>query len=199
MVRSGLVVHDRDGATPLSPEDLAALIPKHITLRRELNEAEAAGVRDAVLWALGRRRTLSTLLSAGFVRSLHKRMLGGVWAWAGSYRVRDTNIGVPHREIPVELRKLQDDVAYWVTHRTFPPDEIAIRCHHRLVSIHPFPNGNGRLSRLMGDLLAGSLGQDRFTWGADSLGEKARQPYLDAVRAADEGDFKALIALARVP
>jgi Fic-DOC domain mobile mystery protein B len=106
---------------------------------------------------------------------------------------------VPPREIPVELRKLEDDVAYWVTHGTFPPDEIAIRCHHRLVLIHPFANGNGRISRLMGDLLAVSLGQDRFTWGADSLRESARQPYLDAVRAADQGDFKALIALARVP
>jgi fido (protein-threonine AMPylation protein) len=57
-------------------------------------------------------------------------MLGGVWTWAGSYRVRDTNIGMPHREIPIELRKLQDDVAYWVTNGTFPPDEIAVRFHH---------------------------------------------------------------------
>src|SRR5713226_532227 len=91
-----------DGATPLSPEDLAGLVPKHIALRRELNEAEAAGVRDAVLWLGGRRRTLSTILSPEFLRSLHKRMLGGVWTSAGSYRVRDTNIGVPHHEIPVE-------------------------------------------------------------------------------------------------
>jgi Fic-DOC domain mobile mystery protein B len=188
-----------DGATPLSPEDLADLIPKHIAFRRELNEAEAAGVRDAVLWVRGRRRALSTILSSGFIRSLHKRMLGGVWTWAGSYRVRDTNIGVPHREIPIELRKLQDDVAYWVTHGTFPPDEIAVRFHHRLVLIHPFPNGDGRLSRLMGDLLAISLGQDPFSWGADSLKENGRQQYLDAVRAADTGDLKVLIALARVP
>ncbi|MGH7367178.1 MAG: mobile mystery protein B [Candidatus Rokuibacteriota bacterium] len=189
----------QDRATPLSPEDRADLIPKHITLRRELNEAEAAGVRDAVLWALGRRRTLSTILGSGFIRSLHKRMLGGVWAWAGSYRVRDTNIGVPPHEIPVELRKLQGDVTYWVSHGTFPPDEIAIRFHHRLVLIHPFPNGNGRVSRLMGDLVAISLGQDRFSWGADSLKENARPQYLEAVRAADEGDFEALVALARVP
>lgn len=187
-----------DDATPLSPEDLADLIPKHITLRRELNEAEAAGVRDAFLWAFRRRRTFSTILGSGFIRSLHKRMLGDVWVWAGSYRVRDTNIGVAHREIPVELRKLQDDVTYWVTHGTFPPDEIAIRFHHRLVVIHPFSNGNGRLSRLMGDLLAVSLGQGRFGWGADSLKENARQQYLDAVRAADRGDLGPLVALARV-
>lgn len=181
------------------PEDLADLVPKHVTLRRELNEAEAAGVRDAVLWVRGRRRALATILSPEFLRSLHGRMLGGVWTWAGSYRVRDTNIGVSPREIPVELRKLQDDAAYWVTQRTFPPDAIAIRFQHRLVVIHPFPNGNGRLSRLMGDLVAASLGQDPFTWGAESLKEHARRQYLDAVRAADKGDFQALIALARAP
>jgi hypothetical protein len=51
----------------------------------------------------------------------------------------------------------------------------------------------------MGDLLAVSLGQDPFSWGADSLKENSRPLYLDAVRVADKGDFKALIALARVP
>jgi hypothetical protein len=31
------------------------------------------------------------------------------------------------------------DAKYWVSHGTYPPDEIAVRLHHRLVLVHPFP------------------------------------------------------------
>jgi Fic-DOC domain mobile mystery protein B len=131
-----------DGATPLSAEDLEHLIPKHIALRRELNEAEAAGISKADLWAFRRRRALPALLDPAFICGLHKRMLGGVWTWAGSYRTRDTNIGVAHREIRAELSKLVDDADHWFKNDIFPADEAAARFHHRLVWIHPFPNGN---------------------------------------------------------
>jgi Fic family protein len=33
-------------------------------------------------------------------------------------------------------------------HKSYSPDELAVRFHHRLVSVHAFPNGNGRWSRL---------------------------------------------------
>jgi Fic-DOC domain mobile mystery protein B len=188
-----------DGTTPLSPEDLEHLIPNHITLRRELNEAEAAGVSRADLWAFRRRRALPALLDTTFICDLHKRMLGGVWTWAGTYRTKDTNIGVAHREIRAELRKLADDADYWFRNDTFPADEAAVRFHHRLVRIHPFPNGNGRLSRLMGDLLVVAQERDRFSWGARSLDENARRLYLEAIRAADKGDFEALLVFARTP
>jgi Fic family protein len=37
-----------------------------------------------------------------------------------------------------------------------------VRFHHALVALHPFPNGNGHWSRLMADILAVRLGQQRF-------------------------------------
>src|SRR3546814_6688457 len=98
------------------------------------------------------------MLSEDFVRTLHKRMFGEVWAWAGSYRRTARNIGVDAYRIPAEVAQLLDDVRYWVEHHTYDPDEAAVRLHHRLVSIHPFPNGNGRHARRMADLL---IQQDR--------------------------------------
>ena len=81
-------------------------------------------------------------------------MFGDVWSWAGDFRTRDVNIGnVQAHRIPVDLPAMLDDVKYWVNRRTFAPDEIAVRLHHRLAEIHPFPNGNGRHARLMADLL----------------------------------------------
>ena len=81
-------------------------------------------------------------------------MFGEVWKWAGHYRLTPRNIGIEAYRIPTAVRVLADDARFWIENSTFPPDEIAVRFGHRLVSIHPFPNGNERLSRLAGDLLA---------------------------------------------
>ena len=101
--------------------------------------------------------------------------------------------------IGFELRKLLDDVNYQIEHASCPPDEIAVRCHHRLVAIHPFPNGNGRHARLMADLLVKRLGQPRFTWGSRSLVDagETRQAYIAALQAADARDYAPLLAFAR--
>ena len=79
-------------------------------------------------------------------------------------------------------------------------DLIAIRFHHRLVSIHPFPNGNGRHARLIADVLIEQLGAPRFSWGGSSSLVKAsalRQQYIAALQRADRGDASALLAFAR--
>ncbi|WP_229189224.1 Fic family protein [Bradyrhizobium brasilense] len=47
-----------------------------------------------------------------------------------------------------------------------PPDEIAVRLHHRLTQIHAFTNGNARQARMMADLLVENLGSEPFTWGS---------------------------------
>lgn len=47
--------------------------------------------------------------------------------------------------------------------------QLAARFHYELVSIHPFPNGNGRHARLATDLLLLRSGQARFSWGSISL------------------------------
>lgn len=66
----------------------------------------------------------------------------------------------------MEFPQLLDDVRHWVEYDTWSPDEIAVRFHHRLVFIHPFPNGNGRHARPAADLLAVQLSPERFSWGS---------------------------------
>jgi Fic-DOC domain mobile mystery protein B len=135
------------------------LIPAYIAYRRELNEAEQENIARAQDWALNRRRDP---LREKFVQELHRRMLGDVWRWAGKFRTSERNLGIALYEIPVALRQLLDDTKAWIEYKTYPPDEIAVRFHHRLVQIHPFPNGNGRHARLMADLLVMRLGGERF-------------------------------------
>jgi Fic-DOC domain mobile mystery protein B len=100
----------------------------------------------------------------------------------------------------MELRVLVDDANFWVESQTYLPEEIAIRFKHRLVSIHCFPNGNGRHSRIMADLIVLHVfGLNKFSWGNSSLldSSEQRKMYLNALKLADNGDFSQLIKFAR--
>jgi Fic-DOC domain mobile mystery protein B len=184
-----------DAATPLTPHERDQLIPTYITTRDQLNEAEQINIADADVWAFRRKRDV---LDETFLLSLHKRMLGNVWTWAGTLRDTERNIGIEAFRIGVELRQHLGDVRYWIDHESYPADEIAVRFHHRLVAIHPFPNGNGRHARMAADLLAVKLGQKRFSWGSANLVTPAdtRRRYIIALRAADSHDLNPLIAFA---
>ena len=185
-----------DAATPLTAEERDGLIPSYITLRHELNEVEQANILEAEQWAFARKRDV---LDERFLTALHKRMFGRVWRWAGKFRLTERNVGVDPYRIATDLRQLLDDSRYWIARGTYPPDEICTRFHHRLVAIHPFPNGNGRHARLATDLLLVALGQSRFSWGRTSLvtpGE-TRQAYVAALRAADARDIRPLLEFVR--
>jgi len=189
---SDLLLEEDDASTPLAAEEREGLIPSYVTLRRELNEAEQANILEAEQWAFSRKRNV---LDERFLTDLHKRMFGRVWRWAGKFRHTERNVGVEPYRIATDLRKLLDDSRYWIEHNTYPLDEISARFHHRLVYIHPFPNGNGRHARLATDLLLVALGQSRFSWGQTSLvntGE-TRHAYVVALRAADGRDIRPLL------
>jgi Fic-DOC domain mobile mystery protein B len=186
-----------DAATPLSESERRDLKLAYITTRDELNAAEEANIVEGHAWAhSGRRRNL---LTESFIKTLHRRMFGDVWRWAGEFRATERNIGINHWEIPMELRNVLDDVRVWIEHQSYPPDEIAVRLHHRLAQIHPFPNGNGRHARLMADLLIVQLGGEPFSWGNGVLRDtgELRRRYVDALQAADLHDIGPLLAFAR--
>lgn len=182
------------GATPLSAEDLEGLIPEHLTQQAELDAWEQENIL-AARERLARQRPRD-LLTDSNLRKVHGWMFEHTWTWAGHYRTSGKNIGCDWTQIPEQVRVLCDDVRYQLVHGTYPQNEIAVRFHHRLTSIHPFANGNGRHARLMTDLLLESQGQARFTWGAQDLAAAgaARDRYLAALRAADAGDYAPLQA-----
>ncbi|SEH12721.1 mobile mystery protein B [Sphingopyxis sp. YR583] len=187
-----------DDATPLTAEEKEGLLPTWITTRADLNEAEQSNIDAAYAWAMRPRSRFDPLAPAALF-DLHRRMLGNVWSWAGKQRTTGKNIGVDPVQIQLRLAGLLDDIRYWTDNATFPPDEVAVRLHHGLVYIHPFPNGNGRHARLVADLFVTRLGALPFSWGGGTLtgiGD-LRAAYIAALKAADNHDFNPLLAFAR--
>jgi len=140
------------------------------------------------------------VLNEQFVKELHQRMFANVWKWAGHFRRSDKNIGGPWHQVSTSLKNLCDDARLWIELQEEAPDSIAARFHHRLVSIHPFPNGNGRHARLMTDILLENIMKcPRLTWGSEDLSKPGdtRQKYIAALRAADKHNYKPLQAFVR--
>ncbi len=196
----GLSLEYIDGQTPIDEEEKEGLLIKTISTREELDEFEQVNIQDAVEWSIRRNFTREQILTEDFILLVHEKMFGSVWEWAGKKRKTNKNIGVDKTQISIEIRKLLDDCKHWIEQSTFHPDEIAIRFSHRLVQIHVFPNGNGRHSRLIADILISNV-FDRpvFTWGHSALSKKGsvRKDYLSAIYKADYDDYDSLIKFAR--
>ena len=191
-----------DDATPLAPAERDGLKLTWITTRADLNAAEQDNIDAGAAWAFRSRR--ANILTVAFSIALHRQMFGQVWDWAGHYRTTERNIGIAPYRIGTETAQLFDDAAFWVANETYEPDELAVSLHHRLVFVHPFPNGNGRHARMMADLLIRRLGAPPFSWGSNrddgvihDIGE-LRKRYVSALRAADGNDYEPLIAFARL-
>lgn len=186
------------GATPLDLDEANGLIPQHITTQGQLNEWEQANILEAEKW-INRQRQLNQLeiLTVDFIKKLHQIMFNKTWSWAGKFRQTNKNIGVDWVFIAIELKVLLDDVNYQLKNNVYSVNELATRFHHRLVSIHPFSNGNGRHARMMTDIVLLSQDHPRFSWGSKAKNftdsSDVRQKYIKALRLADEMDYTLIL------
>ena len=197
------LISEPDGATPLTDAELNGLRLPLLT-RAELNLAEAQNIGRAVSWLFSPRRLRPEAVTReAWLKNLHRRMYGEVWTWAGQYRTTNRNLGVPYWQIRVAMHNLEADARAWLADTTsgrYGDDECALRFGYRLVVIHPFPNGNGRWSRLASDALVLALGRapvhlgQRLPYRANVL----RRKYIAALQTADtDRDFRPLIEFAR--
>ncbi len=196
----GLELKYDDGQTPLDEEEKEGIKIKSITTQGELDELEQLNIEKAVEWTIHSKLKPEKILTEKFIKDLHKRMYGDVWKWAGEFRRTEKNIGIQSTQIGLQLKNLLDDTKYWIENKTFSAEEIAIRFKHRIVSIHCFPNGNGRHSRLMADIIMESIfGNDIFSWHQSSMvkANETRKLYINALREADNGHVTPLIEFAK--
>ena len=186
--------NNRDGSTPLDHDQIIGIRLSHLTTMGELDEIEDLNIQQGLEW-LHRQKT-DDYLSMQFLCKLHEKLFGDVWKWAGKFRTLDVNIS-KYRSYDVgpQLINFFEDLKLWISSGKMSWDEIAAETHHRLVLIHPFPNGNGRTTRIFTEYLLKRNGQPVPSWKASLAGNPKlrRDTYIHALRAADKGDFQELI------
>lgn len=189
-------IHRIPGTTPI--DDISGLIPPGIRNYSDLSAAEAENIIGAWNKHLRRRHNPSRpWFTETFLRKVHTDMFAKVWSWAGHYRKSEYNIGVAVHKIREEIYKLCEDLKYWnsLKKNKMPILERAVRIHHRLAWVHPFPNGNGRHARMIADIYLFSNRHPLPLWPISKLSAqgRSRKDYLNALRSADKGDFHALM------
>ncbi len=184
------------GATPI--QDCSGLKLPWVITQEELNRAETENISRAHTKYLSKfiQSPLKWFNPKVLVK-IHQEMFGNIWEWAGIYRKATTNIGSSPYMIPSMLADLCKEVHFW----SLNPVELtflekAARIHHRLVSIHPFENGNGRFSRLVADRYLLFWGGTHPVWPTDLQKDgSARRKYLESLKSADKGDYDPMILL----
>ena len=182
------------GATPLSPEELEGLLPKYITTRQELYDAEFKNTSEALKkYFLSKKKYKFTIKN---FYKIHEEMFGNVWTWAGKKRKTNKNIGVDKIQIEIQLKNLIDDFHYWCNQDSDIID-ISGMLHHRLVYIHPFNNGNGRWARFIVNIFLRDNLNAYLDFPEDELvlTTTIRIEYIKALQKADDLDYKPLIKL----
>lgn len=173
--------------TPVDAEDAVAFVEGvSFTTKQDVYLAEAEGilaVESQMMDAIADGRIVALdLCDYQTIFELHRACYSGVWEWAGTVRDKEVSIGVPPELIRQRLPEELGTIAYWIQN-DMDPFWIAMAAHHRLVMIHPFVDGNGRVTRLFADLLLyGLTSRYTFDWGP-AIG---MQTYFSALREADK-------------
>ncbi|OFZ13741.1 MAG: hypothetical protein A2X86_21460 [Bdellovibrionales bacterium GWA2_49_15] len=195
---SNHVFQDRNGNTPLDPEQIKGLKFSHFTTMADLDEAEDINIQEGLAW-LERQRD-GDFLTLQFLNKLHKKLFGDVWSWAGSFRKINVNLSkVEWFDVGPGLINFFEDAKLWVANKKMDGDEMSAEFHHRLVSIHPYPNGNGRTSRIMTEYMQKRCGLKITSWMASlkNSPKERRERYIKALKEADRADYRALIQFMR--
>lgn len=195
---------DENGTAGATLDDATGLIQTQLTDKRARDAAELEAIESAYqkyIFSPRRKALEDGWLSDGFIRQVHFDMFGAIWNWAGKYRTKVLNLGIEPHLIPKRIQLLCGDFNYWNSpSRSMEIIEIAARLQNRLTRIHPFRNGNGRHARLITDIFFDSRGHKLPKWPQIQLithGEKIRERYINAMKAADKGDYSHLIEIIR--
>jgi len=122
----------------------------------------------------------------------HELIFSGILENAGNYRNAQVYIEgsdytpPPAFEVPLLMKELLE----WLDEnpQELRPIEIAAVFHYKLVSIHPFDDGNGRIGRLLMNLLL-----IRHGYPLTIIRHIDRRRYYDTLRKADHGDLKPFV------
>jgi len=197
MIHSTQPIND---ATPLDDISGLKLPSNKVYTLKEIYVAEANNIALATIKYLAAPPSKKVApFSYEWLSSLHEEMFGNVWDWAGKFRQMELSIGIKAYQVPTALKELTDDIEFWDKNKTFDIYETVARVHHRAVQIHPYKNGNGRWSRMLANIYLRQNGLMPVKLQEDLLSKEnpKRDEYIQALKAADNGDYSSLIEMHR--
>lgn len=174
-----------------------------IISRSQLIPLEAQGVKKALEYIIKMGNTKSPI-TPDLIKDIHKVGFGFIFPnWAGKFRLIEVTVGTytppPYYKLPQLVKILCDDLAERLKHlpSSFEQEQYLAEMvsllawfQHRLVWIHPFQDYNGRIARLLTNLLLLNLDLPIIEIKADTKEDRKR--YIKAMKEADKGNLTKL-------
>ncbi|MCG7870037.1 MAG: Fic family protein [Candidatus Thiodiazotropha taylori] len=141
-------------------------------------------------------------LTVADIRDWHRRWLGNVYPWAGQHRSINMSKGDFHFAASAQIDRLMSDLDRKFLSRYTPcegmSDEELIEAiavvHVELILIHPFREGNGRISRLLANVMALQAGKPELDF---TLWDEQKDSYFSAIQAGLD-DYEPMKELVRL-
>jgi cell filamentation protein len=162
---------------------------------RRMDDAEASALK-AAMESFVATYDEHHRFSAGDICEMHRRWLGGIYAWAGAYRqVNVSKDGFPFAAAS-RVPALMEDYSRKVLARCTPcrasrretVARLLAETHVELVLIHPFREGNGRIARVLSSLMALQAELPLLDFGL--LSGRAKSAYFAAIQAGMDRNYE---------
>lgn len=137
-------------------------------------------------------------VTVAMLRKWHRRWLGNVYDWAGQDRGVNMSKGgfafAAAAQIPRLLTLFERDILARFTPCTAMQGDALVEAiatvHVEFILIHPFREGNGRLSRLLADVMAVQAGEEPVDYSSWDTNKPA---YIAAIHAGMSGDYQPMM------
>ena len=178
--------------TPFPDDNLLGLTDKD-----KINEFEASGIAKAELFTFELETDVE--ISTSLVLEIHKIAFEQLYDWAGKWRTTEVSVGqlIPPKAVMVlqAMYQFLDNLNFKISISKTLNEQIdcLVYAHYEFIKIHPFNNGNGRTGRIVMNLVALKFGYQPLELYYRE-GE-SRKFYINAMKTADNGDFKMLTEL----
>lgn len=187
-------MNDNTNWTPSSDDNKLGLTDKDL-----INQYEAKGIATAELFVFG--LDSETTISTQLLLQIHHIAFSELYDWAGSWRTSTVTVGQLITPEPIQVLQLMyqfvDNLNFKINNAKNSQEHLDTLtfAHYEFIRIHPFNNGNGRTGRILMNLVALKFGYrplDLYHREGDS-----RKIYIEAMKAADKGNFEPLLTLVR--
>ena len=164
-----------------------------------INELETEGLSYAEILVF--ELVIDNEITADVILSLHKTAFEHLYDWAGKWRKIEVIVGNLELPLPYQVPNLMYQFLNNLNYKISIAKNLEeyIDClayaHYEFVKIHPFNNGNGRLGRILMNIVALKFGFDLLELYQRE--GNSRKIYINALKESDDGNLKPLQDLIR--
>lgn len=173
-----------------------------ITDPNEMDDAETLLLLKLYEEVFSQQQNQANAFTFAHIIKWHRQWLGNVYQWAGKIRSVRMWKGDFEFTAPLQLEKgivsfEQEFVSTFSKVRTMTQEQVVsflAKSHVEFILLHPFREGNGRISRLLLDYLSQEAGYGLLDY---SLWDEHREYYIRSIHAGFAGDYQHMERLVR--